>query len=78
MGQVIFKLLRQNWARLARADAVCFCRPKLKFYYAVNFFDLLSKKLELMKQIHLLEIGFVIFLQGPTFSDFVDTRLLYS
>ena len=75
MGQVIFKLLRQNWARLARADAVCFCRPKLKFYYAVNFFDLLSKKLELMKQIHLFKKGFVIFLKGAPFSDFIETGL---
>ena len=29
-----------------------------------------------MKQNHLLKIGFVIFLKGATFSDFVDYRLL--
>ena len=29
-----------------------------------------------MKQNHLLKIGFVIFLKGATFSDFVDCRLL--
>ena len=43
--------------------------------YEVNFFELCSKKLELMKQNHLLKIGFVIFLKGATFSDFVDYRL---
>ena len=30
------------------------------------------KKMELMKQIHLLIKGFVIFLKGATFSDFID------
>ena len=44
--------------------------------YEVNFFELCSKKLELMEQNHLLKIGFVIFLKGTTFSDFVDYRLL--
>ena len=43
--------------------------------YEVNFFELYYKKLELMKQNHLLKIGFVIFLKGATFSDFVDYRL---
>ena len=33
--------------------------------------------MELMKQNHLLKIGFVIFLRGAPFSDFVDYRLLY-
>ena len=41
--------------------------------HEVKFFDLCSKKLELMKQNHLLKIGFVIFLKGATFSDFIDT-----
>ena len=44
--------------------------------YEVKFFDLCCKKLELMKQNHLLKIGFVIFLKGATFSDFFDYRLL--
>ena len=44
--------------------------------YETNFFDLWSKKMELMKQNHLLKIGFVIFLKGAPFSDFVDFRLL--
>ena len=34
-----------------------------------------SKKLELMKQNHLLKIGFVTFLKGATFLDFVENRL---
>ena len=29
-----------------------------------------------MKQIHLFKIGFVIFLKGATFSDFIETSLL--
>ena len=41
-----------------------------------KLFDSLSKKLELMKQFHLFKKGFVIFLKGATFSDFIDTRLL--
>ena len=28
-----------------------------------------------MKQIHLFKKGFVIFLKGATFSDFIETRL---
>ena len=43
--------------------------------YEIKFFELCSKKLELMKQNHLLKMGFVIFLRGATFSDFVDYRL---
>ena len=31
------------------------------------------KKMELMKQIHLFKKGFVIFLKGATFSDFIET-----
>ena len=31
--------------------------------------------MELMKQIHLFKKGFVIFLKGATFSDFIETRL---
>ena len=42
----------------------------------IFFFDLWSKKMELMKQNHLLKIGFVIFLKGAPFSDFSDYRLL--
>ena len=44
--------------------------------YEINLFELCSKKLELMKQIHLFKNGFVIFLKGAPFSDFVDYRLL--
>ena len=44
--------------------------------YETKFFDLCSKKMELMKQNHLLKIGFVIFLKGAPFSDFVDYRYL--
>ena len=33
-------------------------------------------KLKLMKQIHLFTKGFVIFLKGATFSDFIVTILL--
>jgi len=43
--------------------------------YEVKFFDLCSKKIEFMKQIHHFKKGFVIFLKGATFSDFIDTRL---
>ena len=35
----------------------------------------MCQKLEPMKQIHLFKKGFVIFLKGATFSDFIDTRL---
>ena len=31
---------------------------------------------ELMKQIHLSKLGFMIFLKGATFSDFIDSWLL--
>ena len=41
--------------------------------YKVNFFDLFCKKLELMKQNHLLKIGFVIFLKGAKFSNLVES-----
>ena len=44
--------------------------------YEINFFDLCSKKFELMLLIHLGKRGFVIFLQGPTFWDFIDSRVL--
>ena len=30
-----------------------------------------------MKQIHLFKKGFVIFLKGATFSDFIETRLFH-
>ena len=33
------------------------------------------QKLKLMKQIHHFKKGFVIFLKGATFSDFIETRL---
>ena len=36
---------------------------------------LCSKKLEHMKQIHLFNKGFVIFLKGAPFSDFIETGL---
>ena len=35
----------------------------------------MCQKLELMKQIDLFKKGFVIFLKGATFSDFIETRL---
>ena len=44
--------------------------------YELNFFELCSKKIELMKQNHLLKLGFVIFLKGAPFSDFFDYSLL--
>ena len=44
--------------------------------YEVKFFYLWSKKLELMKQIHLFKKGFVIFFKGATFSDFIETGIL--
>ena len=43
--------------------------------YEVNFLDLWRKKMELIKQIHLYKKGFLIFLKGATFSDFIETRL---
>ena len=43
--------------------------------YEIIFFELCSKKLELMKQIHLFKKGFVIFLKGAPFSDFIDNGL---
>ena len=35
--------------------------------HEIKFFDLSSKKMELMKQIHLFKKGFVILLKGATF-----------
>ena len=35
----------------------------------------MCQKWKLMKQIHLFKKGFVIFLKGATFSDFIETRL---
>ena len=43
--------------------------------YEIKIFDLCSKKMELMKQIHLFKKGFMVFLKGATFSDFIETRL---
>ena len=43
--------------------------------YEINFFELCSKKMELMKQIHLFKKGSVIFLKGAPFSDFIETGL---
>ena len=43
--------------------------------YEINFFELWSKKMELMKQIHLFKKGLVIFLKGAPFSDFIETWL---
>ena len=42
--------------------------------YEIKIFELCSKKMELMNQIHLFKKGFVIFLKGATFSDFIETR----
>ena len=44
-------------------------------HYEINVFELWSKKLELMKQIHLFKKGLVIFLKGAPFSDFIDNGL---
>ena len=44
--------------------------------YEVKIVHLCSKRLEVMKQIHLFKKGFVIFLKGAMFSDFIDARLL--
>ena len=35
----------------------------------------MCQKLKLMKQVHLFKKGFVTFLKGATFSDFIETRL---
>ena len=43
--------------------------------YEIFFFELCFKKMELMKQIHLFKKGFVIFLKGAPFSDFIETGL---
>ena len=43
--------------------------------YEVKSFELYSKKMELMKQIHLFKKGLVIFLKGAPFSDFIETGL---
>ena len=40
-----------------------------------NIFNLSCKKIESMKQIHLFNKGFVIFLKGATFSYFIGTRI---
>ena len=45
--------------------------------FEVKICHLRSKKMELMKQIHLFKKGFVIFLKGATFSDFIETRLFH-
>ena len=44
-------------------------------FYETKFFELCCKKMELMKQIHLFKKGFVIFLKGAPFSDFIETGL---
>ena len=43
--------------------------------YETKFFDLCCEKVERMKQIHLFKKGFVIFLKGAPFSDFIDNGL---
>ena len=43
--------------------------------YEIKNFELCSKKMVLMKQIHLFKKGFVISLKRATFSDFIETRL---
>ena len=43
--------------------------------YEIKLFELCSKKMELMKQIHLFKKGLVIFLKGAPFSDFIETGL---
>ena len=43
--------------------------------YEIKFIELCSKTMELMKQIHFFNKGFVIFLKGATFSDFIETGL---
>ena len=43
--------------------------------YEIKFFELCSKKMELMKQIHLFKKGLVIFLKGAPFSVFIETGL---
>ena len=65
----------------------CFAQNQPKYFYYVmwawgtNFMKwnaltyVCSKRMELMKQIHLFKKGFVIFLKGATFSDFIETRL---
>ena len=42
--------------------------------YEINFFELCSKKMKLMKQIHIFKKGLVIFLKGAPFSDFINSR----
>ena len=44
-------------------------------FYEIKFFEFCSKKMELMKQIHLFKKGLVIFLKGAPFSDFIETGL---
>ena len=44
-------------------------------FYEIKFFESCSKVMELMKQIHLFKKGFVIFLKGAMFSDFIETSL---
>ena len=39
------------------------------------FFFFMCQKLKFMKQVQLFKKGFVIFLKGATFSDFIETRL---
>ena len=56
-------------------------RPKEKFnsanwIWGTSFMKLYSEEIDLAKQNHLLKIGFVIFLKGAMFSDFIDYRLL--
>ena len=46
-----------------------------KKLYENFFFELCSKKMKFMKQIHLFIKCFVIFLKGATFSDFIETGL---
>ena len=43
--------------------------------YEIKFFELCSKKMEVMKQIHLFKKGLVNFLKGALFSDYTETGL---
>ena len=72
------KILDENWPKNGKIGKNCWLTISQNDFIMQSGYGeqtLCSKKLELMKQNHLLKIGLVIFLKGATFSDFVENRL---
>ena len=71
-----WKNWRKNFGPKSAEMKILLCKVDMRNkLYKIKFFELCSIKMELMKQIHLFRKGFVIFLKGATFSDFIDNGL---